>query len=129
MTPTSSLVAGDIFSGLQGQDCPAITCFHSDNKMITHDFYQKQVSELAQAVNTKLNNDLNLFLKTHQLIEDHNEEETKPTEKEEYLKNITPMIAPAFSEPFASGTIINGFTPQSRNEFETLVKSAKQFNV
>jgi len=97
--------------------------------MVTHDFYQKQVSELAKAVNTKLNNDLILFQKTHQLIEEQNEEEVKPSQKEEYLKEVSPLIAPAFSEPFASGTIINGYTPQGRNDIETLCKSAKQFNV
>jgi hypothetical protein len=39
------------------------------------------------------------------------------------------MVSPAFSEPYASGTIINGYTPIGSQQIETLVKSAKEFNV
>ena len=39
------------------------------------------------------------------------------------------MIAPSQPEIFASGMIINGFTPTNRAETETLCKAIKLYNV
>ena len=95
--------------------------------MITHEFYQKQVSELAESVRTKLANDLQNFLRQHQLNED--EMSQNPTAKELQLKEIAQVVAPPYPEHFASGTIINGFTPTDKNQIDTLVKAAKEFHV
>lgn len=45
----------------------SITYFHGDTKAITNDFYNKQMSELAQAVRTKQENDLAQFMHDYQL--------------------------------------------------------------
>jgi len=128
MQPSTSLGLGDFLGGFQGETGPpTVTCFHSDTKMITHEFYQKQVSELAESVRTKLANDLQNFLRQHQLADE--EASANPTPKELQLKEIAGVVAPPYPEHFASGTIINGFTPTDKNQIETLVKAAKDFNV
>ncbi len=39
------------------------------------------------------------------------------------------MIAPPYPEMFASGTIINGFTPSSDRSTESLAEAIRQFKV
>jgi hypothetical protein len=69
----------------------------------------RQVEELAMAATGKLQTDLNNF----KLIYGDDDE----------------TVAPSQPEIFASGMIINGFTPVNRAETETLCKAIKLFNV
>ena len=39
------------------------------------------------------------------------------------------MVSPPYPELFASGCIINGFTPQDKSEAETLIEAIKVFEV
>ncbi len=39
------------------------------------------------------------------------------------------LVAPAYPELFASGCIINAFTPQDRRDTETLIESIRAFKV
>jgi hypothetical protein len=39
------------------------------------------------------------------------------------------IVAPVFPSLFASGCVINGFTPQDKRQTETLVNAIKEFNV
>jgi len=39
------------------------------------------------------------------------------------------MVAPVYPEIFASGIIINAYTPNDKRDTETLVKAVKAFNV
>jgi hypothetical protein len=71
---------------------------------------------LAGAVSGRLENDLKLFNQEHMI-----ESETKniiaqgAEETKEYAsideKELEKFVAPAYPEAFASGCIINGFTP------------------
>ncbi len=45
----------------------SITYFHGDTKLITNDFFNKQMGELASAVLTKQENDLAQFMHDYQL--------------------------------------------------------------
>lgn len=45
------------------------------------------------------------------------------------MKTLENMVSPAYPELFASGCIINGFTPQDKRETETLIEAIKAFEV
>jgi hypothetical protein len=125
MAPHSSLAPGDLFSGLQGDHCPTITCFHGQTSMITQEFYSKQVCEVAESVKSKLANDLQLFLRMHQLEAGDDED---PVNKEHILQEMATSVSPAYPEPFASGNIINAFSP-GKGQLEPLVNAIKAFSV
>jgi len=44
------------------------------------------------------------------------------------MQKIAEMIRPVFPEMFASGTIVNGFTPDKREQTDTLMKAITSFN-
>jgi len=44
-------------------------------------------------------------------------------------KELERFVAPAYPESFASGCIINGFTPQNDRTTESLAESVRQFKV
>ena len=46
-----------------------------------------------------------------------------------YLKDMAVVVSPPYPEHFASGTIINAFTPTNKTQIESLVKAAKEFQV
>lgn len=43
------------------------------------------------------------------------------------MQEIAQMIRPVFPEMFASGTIINGFTPDKKEQTDTLMKAIQSF--
>lgn len=97
----------------------------------TLEFFDKQVYELSNAVRTLQENDLKLFNQEHMI-------EVVPstaTIGEEVSQaniddiEIQKFVAPAYPEMFASGTIINGFTPSSDRSTESLAEAIRQFKV
>lgn len=45
------------------------------------------------------------------------------------LREMEKLVAPAYPELFASGIIINGFTPQDKRDTHILVEAIKSFKV
>ncbi len=86
--------------------------FHSADHIVTHELFNKQIEVLSGSVNSKLSNDLEQF---NQSLQVENEE----------------VIAPVNPEVYASGLIINGFTPNpsKKRETESLCHAIKQFKV
>lgn len=93
---------------------------------MTQEFYSKQVTELADAVKKKLNNDLKQFLSQFNL-EQLLIETTNPDIKGS-IEVLQEIVAPVFPSLYASGCVINGFTPQDRSQTDTLVKAIIDFN-
>jgi hypothetical protein len=89
-----------------------ISLFHSADHIVTHELFNKQIEVLSGSVNRKLSDDLEQFKQSLQV---ENEEE----------------IAPVNPEVYASGLIINGFTPNpsKKRETESLCHAIKQFKV
>ena len=82
---------------------------------------------MAEAVKKKLNNDLKQFknqFHLDQLLLDSSDAETKGT-----IMTMQDIISPVFPALFASGCVINGFTPQDRNQTETLVRAIVEFGI
>lgn len=94
---------------------------------MTQEFFSKQVSELADGVKKKLNNDLKQFknqFHLEQLLVDSHDAETKGS-----IMTMQEIVSPVFPSLYASGCVINGFTPQDRTQTETLVKAIVEFGV
>ena len=110
LTPPGTISAAVATETLPCDDVKdVITFFHTQQNFVTQEYFQKQIEELAQAVNGKLQADLNNFKSAY---EGENE-----------------LVAPTSPEVFASGLIINSFTPVNKMETETLCKAIKSFNV
>ncbi len=108
-TPPATLSASVINTTLPCDTLhQTVTMFHSAPKIITQELFVKQVEELALAVTGKQQNDLNEF--------------------EAMFDGCLEVVAPANPELFASGTIVNGFTPKDKRETDTLLQSIKLFN-
>jgi hypothetical protein len=101
----------------------------------TSAFFMSQISELAAAVRLKLENDLKLFKEEHLIdealpageerrVEDTSGPSTGVFRVDE--QELEKFVAPAYPEAYASGVIINAFTPQSE---ELLAETIKQFKV
>ena len=98
---------------------------------MTLEFYDKQIAEMATAVRLKLESDLHQFNSEHQLEAGDVKSESKGDAKgeEEDKIEMEKIVAPPYPELFASGCIINGFTPQDRRETESLVQAIREFKV
>eukprot|EP00347_Sterkiella_histriomuscorum_P016599 403352570 len=115
-------------------------CFFqsSTSQPITQEFFVRQIDQLAKSTQQKLQNDLQQFKTDHQIenSSDNNTGQVKLNEGQneenkhaQELKEIQKLVAPPYPELFASGVIINGFTPQDRRDTETLIEAIKAFNV
>ncbi|CDW77180.1 polyribonucleotide 5-hydroxyl-kinase clp1 [Stylonychia lemnae] len=103
---------------------------------ITQEFFDRQIKELANAVHNKLNSDLMQFKADHQLETTGNELDEKIEDSQtdsqkqiSELKELQKLVSPPYPELFASGCIINGYTPQDKRDTETLIEAIKAFNV
>ena len=96
-----------------------LSYFHGNTHIITDDFFNKQVMELADAVKLKLDNDLNQFKGQFQL-------ETIPADDD--LREVQQLVRPVFPQLFASGCIINAFTPDGR-QTDILLNAIDKFDV
>lgn len=86
----------------------ALCYFHGNTAPITLEYFDRQVEELAKNVKAKLDNDLIQFKNEHQLDPRSVTEEER---KDQKLMELQQFVAPSYPELFASGCIINGFTP------------------
>lgn len=110
LTPPGTISAATITETLPCDSIKeVITFLHGKETFITQEYFLRQVEELALATTGKLQADLNNF----KLVYGDDDE----------------MVAPSQPEIFASGMIINGYTPVNKAETETLCKAIKLFNV
>lgn len=86
-----------------------ITCFHSSQNIVTQELFKQWMSELASAVKGKMESDLESFKQTYEGVDD--------------------PVAPIQPEIFASGSIINTFSPTNRRETELILHAIKLFDV
>ena len=107
----------------------SITYFHGDTQLITNEFFKQQMRELSEAVRIKQENDLAQFMHDYQL--EMNQTAQAETEESkgasDQMQQIADLVRPVFPEMFASGTIINGFTPDNKKQTETLMEAVESF--
>lgn len=118
-TISASLISESTVLPSDSHSKNTLSYFHGNTHIITDDFFNKQVIELADAVKLKLENDLNQFKGQFQL-------ETVPADED--LKEVQQLVRPVFPQLFASGCIINGFTPDGR-QTDTLINAIEKFEV
>lgn len=136
ISPPGSIAAVTVEESLPNDELiQSALCFFNGNTTPdnTLDFFDRQIYELATAVKTRLENDLKLFNEEHLIESDDQAPQVPiPDSLQEYQideKEMERFVSPAYPEAFASGCIINGFTPQNERSTESLVQAIKQFKV
>ena len=47
--------------------------------------------------------------------------------QQDYMQQVADMVRPVFPMMFASGTIVNGFTPDNKQQIDTLMDAIESF--
>ena len=79
----------------------------------------------------KQENDLAQFIHDFQLDQQSSGfasgSEAEEQKGQDQMQEVADLVRPVFPEMFASGTIINGFTPDTKQQTDTLMNAIEQF--